>query len=66
MSPATSRRWRTAVSATPTCGYFSGVEIGEAHLWAASAARTVAGAGVERILGSLHAIPCHGRLTAAD
>jgi histidinol-phosphatase (PHP family) len=50
----------------PDLRIFSGVEIGEAHLWAASAARTVAGTGVERILGSLHAIPCDGRLTAAD
>jgi histidinol-phosphatase (PHP family) len=50
----------------PELRLLSGVEIGEAHLWAASAARTVAGTGVERILGSLHAIPCDGRLTAAD
>ncbi len=50
----------------PDLRIISGVEIGEAHLWAASAARTVAGAGVDRILGSLHAIPYDGRLTAAD
>lgn len=50
----------------PDLRIFSGVEIGEAHLWAASAAAMVARAGVERILGSLHAIPCDGRLTAAD
>jgi histidinol-phosphatase (PHP family) len=50
----------------PELRILSGVEIGEAHLWAASAAATVAGAGVERILGSLHAIPYQGRLTAAD
>ena len=50
----------------PELRIFSGVEIGEAHLWAASAAATVAPAGVDRILGSLHAIPCNGRLTAAD
>jgi len=50
----------------PDLRIFSGVEIGEAHLWAASAAAAVASAGVDRILGSLHAIPCEGRLTAAD
>ena len=50
----------------PDLRILSGVEIGEAHLWAASAAAMVAPANVDRILGSLHAIPCHGRLTAAD
>jgi histidinol-phosphatase (PHP family) len=56
----------------PELRILSGVEIGEAHLWAASAAATVARtatgdpAGPDRILGSLHAIPCNGRLTAAD
>jgi histidinol-phosphatase (PHP family) len=50
----------------PELRILSGVEIGEAHLWAASATATVAAAGVDRILGSLHAIPYEGRLTAAD
>jgi len=53
----------------PELRILSGVEIGEAHLWGASAAATVARtapAGPDRILGSLHAIPCDGRLTAAD
>ena len=56
----------------PELRILSGVEIGEAHLWAASAAATVARTaaagrpGPDRILGSLHAVPCHGRLTAAD
>ena len=53
----------------PELRILSGVEIGEAHLWAASAAATVATAGPggpDRILGSLHAIPHEGRLTAAD
>jgi histidinol-phosphatase (PHP family) len=56
----------------PELRILSGVEIGEAHLWAASAAATVTGAasrdpgGPDRILGSLHAIPHNGRLTAAD
>jgi histidinol-phosphatase (PHP family) len=49
----------------PDLRILSGVEIGEAHLWAASARATVT-AGVDRILGSLHAIPYDGRLTAAD
>jgi histidinol-phosphatase (PHP family) len=35
-------------------------------MWAASAGRLVARSGFERILGSLHAIPSDGRLTAAD
>ncbi len=50
----------------PELRILSGVEIGEAHLWAASATATVATAGIERMLGSLHAIPYQGRLTAAD
>jgi len=53
----------------PELRILSGVEIGEAHLWAASAAAAVATAGTagpDRILGSLHAIPHEGRLTAAD
>ena len=50
----------------PELRILSGVEIGEAHLWAASAAAMVAQADVDRILGSLHAIPCDARLTAAD
>jgi histidinol-phosphatase (PHP family) len=53
----------------PELRILSGVEIGEAHLWTASAAATVARAapaGPDRILGSLHAIPRQGRLTAAD
>jgi histidinol-phosphatase (PHP family) len=50
----------------PELRILSGVEIGEAHLWAASATAAVAAAGVDRILGSLHAIPHDGRLTPAD
>ncbi len=50
----------------PDLRILSGVEIGEAHLWAASAGGLVARSGFERILGSLHAIPSDGRLTAAD
>ena len=43
-----------------------GAEIGEAHLFAASAARVAADAEFDRILGSVHAIPLNGRLTAAE
>jgi histidinol-phosphatase (PHP family) len=50
----------------PDLRILSGVEIGEAHLWAASAGALVAASRFERILGSLHAVPVDGRLTAAD
>jgi histidinol-phosphatase (PHP family) len=50
----------------PDLRILSGAEIGEAHLWGASAAAVVAAAGFDRVLGSLHAIPFRGRLTAAD
>jgi histidinol-phosphatase (PHP family) len=50
----------------PDLRILTGAEIGEAHLWAASAQTVVAGAGFDRILGSLHAIPFGGKLTAAD
>jgi histidinol-phosphatase (PHP family) len=50
----------------PDLRILTGAEIGEAHLWAASAGAVVATSGFDRILGSLHAIPFDGRLTAAD
>jgi histidinol-phosphatase (PHP family) len=50
----------------PDLRILTGAEIGEAHMWAASARAVVARAGFDRILGSLHAIPFEGRLTAAD
>ena len=50
----------------PELRILSGAEIGEAHLWAASARTAVARAGFDRILGSLHAVPFDGRLTPAD
>ena len=50
----------------PDLRILSGVEIGEAHLWTASAEAVVAASGFDRILGSLHAIPSDGRLTAVD
>jgi histidinol-phosphatase (PHP family) len=50
----------------PDLRILSGVEIGEAHMWGASASAVVAAGEFDRILGSLHAIPVGGRLTAAD
>jgi histidinol-phosphatase (PHP family) len=50
----------------PELRILSGVEIGEAHMFAVSAAAVVTGSGFDRILGSLHAVPDGGRLTAAD
>jgi histidinol-phosphatase (PHP family) len=50
----------------PDLRILSGAEIGEAHLWGGSASAVVAAAGFDRVLGSLHAVPFHGRLTAAD
>ncbi len=50
----------------PDLRILSGAEIGEAHLWGASAAAVVAAAGFDRVLGSVHAVPFRGRLTAAD
>jgi histidinol-phosphatase (PHP family) len=50
----------------PNLRILSGAEIGEAHLFAVSAGAVVAGAGFDRVLGSLHAVPYEGRLTAAD
>jgi histidinol-phosphatase (PHP family) len=50
----------------PELRILSGAEIGEAHLWEASARAVAQRAGFDRILGSLHAIPFDGRLTAAD
>ena len=50
----------------PDLRILSGAEIGEVHLWGASAAAVIAAAGFDRVLGSLHAVPFDGRLTAAD
>jgi histidinol-phosphatase (PHP family) len=50
----------------PDLRILSGVEIGEAHLWGASVAAVLASADLDRVLGSVHAIPFEGRLTAAD
>jgi histidinol-phosphatase (PHP family) len=40
----------------------SGAEVGEPHLWAASAAGVLKAASFDRVLGSLHALPHGGRL----
>jgi histidinol-phosphatase (PHP family) len=50
----------------PDLRILSGAEIGEAHLWGASAGAVVAAARFDRVLGSVHAVPFEGRLTAAD
>jgi histidinol-phosphatase (PHP family) len=50
----------------PDLRILSGAEIGEAHLWGASAAAVVGRAGFDRVLGSVHAFPFGRRLTAAD
>jgi histidinol-phosphatase (PHP family) len=50
----------------PDLRILSGVEVGEAHLWGASAAAVLASADFDRVLGSVHSIPFQGRLTAAD
>ena len=50
----------------PDLRILTGAEIGEAHMWAASARAVVAKAGFDRILGSLHAIPLDGKLRASD
>ena len=50
----------------PDLRILSGAEVGEAHMFGASATAFVAAAGFDRVLGSLHAVPFDGRLTAAD
>lgn len=46
----------------PALRILSGVETGEAHLFAASAGAVVGSHPFDRILGSLHAVPLRGRL----
>ncbi|HEY4465047.1 MAG TPA: PHP domain-containing protein [Streptosporangiaceae bacterium] len=48
----------------PALRILSGVESGEAHLFAASAGEVVRAHPFDRILGSLHAVPLHGKLTS--
>jgi histidinol-phosphatase (PHP family) len=50
----------------PDLRILTGAEIGEAHMWAASAQAVLAQTEFDRILGSVHAIPLDGKLTAAD
>lgn len=50
----------------PDLRILSGAEIGEAHMFGASARRLAESAGFDRVLGSLHAIPLGGRLTSAE
>jgi histidinol-phosphatase (PHP family) len=50
----------------PDLRILSGVEAGEPHLFAASAAAVVSGRSFDRILGSLHAVPYDGALVPAD
>jgi histidinol-phosphatase (PHP family) len=44
----------------------AGVEAGESHLFAGSAAAVIRGHSWERVLGSLHAVPYQGRLISSD
>jgi histidinol-phosphatase (PHP family) len=50
----------------PDLRILSGVEAGEPHLFAASAAALMSGHSFDRVLGSLHAVPLDGALVAAD
>jgi histidinol-phosphatase (PHP family) len=49
----------------PGVRILSGVEAGEPHLFAASAAKVLASAQFDRVLGSLHTLPRAGRLVYA-
>src|SRR5262249_14998839 len=51
--------------AYPSLRIVSGVEAGEPHLFAASAAAILASAPFDRVLGSLHALPLDGRLVTS-
>jgi histidinol-phosphatase (PHP family) len=50
----------------PQLRIWSGVEAGEPHLFGASVAAHLAGAPVDRVLGSLHSLPVDGRLVAVN
>ncbi len=50
----------------PSLRILTGAEIGEAHLFDASASAVAASAGFDRMLGSLHAVPLNGQLTSAE
>jgi histidinol-phosphatase (PHP family) len=79
---ATDTRWFSRIKLLDVTGYFanieecrqrypglrilSGVEVGESHLFAASAGAIVRSRPFDRVLGSLHAVPYRGKLVAAD
>jgi histidinol-phosphatase (PHP family) len=50
----------------PDLRILSGVEAGEPHLFRASAAAVMSGHDFDRVLGSLHSVPCDGALVSAD
>lgn len=50
----------------PSLRILCGVEAGESHLFAGSAAAVIRRHGFDRVLGSLHAVPYNGRLIGAD
>jgi histidinol-phosphatase (PHP family) len=50
----------------PSLRILSGVEAGEPHLFAGSASAVVRANPIDRVLGSLHAVPYQGRLAAVD
>jgi len=50
----------------PDLRILSGAEIGEAHLFGASAHTVASSASFDRVLGSVHAIPLDGKLTATE
>ncbi len=79
---ATDTRWFSRIKLLDVSGYLanleecrqrypglrilSGVEVGESHLFAASAGAIVRNHPFDRVLGSLHAVPYQGKLVAAD
>ncbi|HUN33805.1 MAG TPA: PHP domain-containing protein [Trebonia sp.] len=50
----------------PELRILAGIEAGEVHLFAGSAAAIIRGRDWDRVLGSLHAVPYNGRVIAAD
>jgi histidinol-phosphatase (PHP family) len=50
----------------PDLRILSGIEAGEVHLFAGSAAAIISSRDWDRVLGSLHAVPWGGRVIAAD
>jgi len=79
---STETRWWSRIKPLDVTGYLaaiqdcrerypglrilSGVEAGESHLFAGSASAIVRANPIDRVLGSLHAVPYQGRLVAAD